>query len=89
MFRKFSPVKKYIMNREDGSLNKLFAVSKGQLVDFYHFSTFKNEEGLEELDDVEDKLNAYLEKTEKESKRKVVYLPNGEIKYVEPDEGGS
>jgi hypothetical protein len=84
MFRKFSPMEKYIMNREDGSLNKLFAVGKGQLIDFYHFSTFKNEEGLEEMD--EEKLWAYIKQTEKESTRKVIYMPNGEIRKVYPED---
>jgi hypothetical protein len=68
------------MNREDGTLNKLFAVNKGQLVDFYNFNTFKDGDDLEEMD--EEKLRDILKHTEEESRKKVVYMPNGEIHRV-------
>jgi hypothetical protein len=91
MLRKFEPMKKYIMNREDGSLNPLFNIAKGNLVNLNEFATFKNEDNLEELD--EDKLMQYVNETKKKENRKVIYLPNGKIIEVNqedlpPDERG-
>ena len=48
------------MSRDDGKLNKLFAITKGQLIDLYHFATFKDEEGLDEID--EEKLMEHVRK---------------------------
>ena len=81
MFRKFDPLKKYIMSRRDGSLNKLFAIGKGQLVDLYEFATFKDEEGLDELD--EEKLQGVIETFEKRDRQKPIYLPSGKIMMVD------
>ena len=80
MFRKFDPLKKYIMSRRDGSLNKLFAIGKGQLVDLYNFANFKDEKGLEELD--EEKLLKVVERFEENDKKKPIYLPSGLIMMV-------
>ena len=80
MFRKFDPLKKYIMSRRDGSLNKLFAIGKGQLVDLYNFANFKDEKGLEELD--EEKLLKVVERFEENDKKKPIYLPSGKIMMV-------
>lgn len=51
IFRKFDPLERYIMSRDDGRLNKLYAISKGQLIDLYHYATFKDEEGLDPIDE--------------------------------------
>ena len=80
MFRKFDPLKKYIMSRRDGSLNKLFAIGKGQLVDLYNFANFKDEKGLEELD--EEKLLKVVSRFEENDKKKPIYLPSGKIMMV-------
>ena len=80
MFRKFDPLKKYIMSRRDGSLNKLFAIGKGQLVDLYNFANFKDEKGLEESD--EEKLLKVVERFEENDKKKPIYLPSGKIMMV-------
>ena len=80
MFRKFDPLKKYIMSRRDGSLNKLFVIGKGQLVDLYNFANFKDEKGLEELD--EEKLLKVVSRFEENDKKKPIYLPSGKIMMV-------
>lgn len=80
MFRKFDPLKKYIMSRRDGSLNKLFAIGKGQLVDLYNYANFKDDEDLEELD--EEKLSGVINKFEEQDKKNPIYLPNGKIMMV-------
>ena len=80
MFRKFDPLKKYIMSRRDGSLNKLFAIGKGQLVDLYNFANFKDEKGLEELN--EEKLLKVVSRFEENDKKKPIYLPSGKIMMV-------
>ena len=80
MFRKFDPLKKYIMSRRDGSLNKLFAIGKGQLVDLYNFANFKDEKGLEELN--EEKLLQVVSRFEENDKKKPIYLPSGKIMMV-------
>ena len=77
MFRKFDPIKKYIMSREDGSLNPLFSIGKGQLVELYDFATFEDDEDLDELD--EEALAKVLQEAEEFDKKKPVYLPNGKI----------
>ena len=77
MFRKFDPIKKYIMSREDGSLNPLFSIGKGQLVELYDFATFEDDEDLDELD--EEALAKVLQEAEEFYKKKPVYLPNGKI----------
>lgn len=61
IFRKFDPIERYIMSRDDGHLNKLFTITKGQLIDLYHFATFKDEEGLDDYDE-----EALLEHVKKE-----------------------
>ena len=48
MFKNFDPVSKYIMSRKNGRLAEYFAITKGQLIDLYHFATFDDAEGLEE-----------------------------------------
>ena len=39
MFRKFNPTERMLIDRATGLLNTYFAVSKGQLIDLYHFAT--------------------------------------------------
>ena len=39
MFRKFDPVKRMIISRDSGLLNNYFAITKGQLIDLYHYAT--------------------------------------------------
>lgn len=39
MFRKFDPVKRMIISRDTGYVNELFAPTKGQKIDLYHFCT--------------------------------------------------
>ena len=39
MFRKFDPVKRMIISRDSGLLNSYFAITKGQLIDLYHYAT--------------------------------------------------
>lgn len=39
MFRKFDPVKRMIISRDSGLLNDYFAITKGQLIDLYHYAT--------------------------------------------------
>lgn len=51
IFKNFDPMEKYIMSRDDGKLNKLFAINKGQLVDLYNFATFKDDEDLDEINE--------------------------------------
>ena len=80
MFRKFDPIKKYIMSREDGSLNPLFHIGNGQLVELYDFATFEDDEDLDELD--EEALAKVLQEAEEFDKKKPVYLPNGKIVMV-------
>ena len=50
MFRKFDPVERYIMSRDKPEINHYFQLSKGDLIDLYYFATFKEEEGLENLE---------------------------------------
>ena len=80
MFRKFDPLKKYIMSREDGSLNSLFSIGKGQLIELYDFATFKTDEGLDPLD--EEALSSVIAKREEEDKKNPIYLPSGKIMLV-------
>lgn len=65
------------MSREDGSLNPLFSIGKGQLVELYDFATFEDDEDLDELD--EEALAKVLQEAEEFDKKKPVYLPNGKI----------
>ena len=65
------------MSREDGSLNPLFSIGKGQLVELYDFATFEDDEDLDELD--EEALTKVLQEAEEFDKKKPVYLPNGKI----------
>ena len=80
MFRKFDPLRKYIMSRETGSLNKLFAIGKGQLVDLVNFANFKDGEGLDKLD--ENKLMSIVEESKKLQNRKVIYGSDGKLLQV-------
>ena len=41
MFRKFDPVKRMIISRDSGLLNDYFAITKGQLIDLYHYATLE------------------------------------------------
>ena len=36
-FRKFDPVSRMIISRDNGLLNEYFSLSKGQLIDLYYF----------------------------------------------------
>ena len=65
------------MSREDGSLNPLFSIGKGQLVELYDFATFEDDEDLDELD--EEALTKVLQEAEEFDKKKPIYLPNGKI----------
>ena len=65
------------MSREDGSLNPLFSIGKGQLVELYDFATFEDDEDLDELD--EEALAKVLQEAEEFDKKKPIYLPNGKI----------
>ena len=80
MFRKFDPLKKYIMSRRDGSLNKLFSIGKGQLIDLYNFANFEDDTDLDELD--EDALMEVVKANEEMDRKKVIYMPNGKIVRV-------
>ena len=39
MFRKFNPITRMIISRDNGLLNDYFSITKGQLIDLYHFAT--------------------------------------------------
>lgn len=39
MFRKFDPVSRMIISRDNGGLNPYFAITKSQLIDLYRFAT--------------------------------------------------
>ena len=39
VFRKFNPVKAFIIDRDNGLLNSYFSITKGQLIDLYYFAT--------------------------------------------------
>lgn len=39
IFRKFSPVERMIISRDNGLLNDYFSIVKGQLIDLYYFCT--------------------------------------------------
>ena len=65
------------MSREDGSLNPLFSIGKGQLVELYDFATVEDDEDLDEL--YEEALAKVLQEAEEFDKKKPVYLPNGKI----------
>lgn len=39
MFRKFDPIKRMIIDRDNGKLNNYFTITKGQLIDLYYFCT--------------------------------------------------
>lgn len=39
VFRKFHPVDRMIISRDDGMLNPYFDIIKGQLIDLYSFNT--------------------------------------------------
>jgi hypothetical protein len=39
MFRKFNPVQRMMIDRDSGLLNNYFMITKGQLIDLYHFCT--------------------------------------------------
>ena len=39
IFRKFSPVERMIISRDNGLLNDYFSIVKGQLIDLYYFAT--------------------------------------------------
>ena len=68
------------MSRETGSLNKLFAIGKGQLVDLVNFANFKDGEGLDKLD--ENKLMSIVEESKKLQNRKVIYGSDGKLLQV-------
>ena len=39
MFRKFDPIKRMIISRDNGLLNQNFSIVKGQLIDLHVFCT--------------------------------------------------
>jgi hypothetical protein len=39
MFRKFDPIKRMIISRDNGLLNENFSIVKGQLIDLHVFCT--------------------------------------------------
>ena len=39
MFRKFNPTERMLIDRATGLLNNYFAITKGQLIDLYHYAT--------------------------------------------------
>ena len=51
MFRNFDPVEKYVISRTTGMLDDKFAITKGQLIDLYHFATFEESEPVEKVED--------------------------------------
>lgn len=51
MFRNFDPIEKYIISRTTGMLDDKFAITKGQLIDLYHFATFDESEPVEKVED--------------------------------------
>ena len=51
MFRKFDPITRMIIDRDSGLLNDYFAITKGQLIDLYHFATFEESEPVEKVED--------------------------------------
>ena len=38
-FRKFDPVTRMIISRDNGFINDYFTIIKGQLIDLYYFAT--------------------------------------------------
>lgn len=38
-FRKFDPITRMVMSRDNGLLNEYFALSKGHLIDLYNYAT--------------------------------------------------
>lgn len=38
-FRKFDPVTRMIISRDNGLLNDYFTITKGQMIDLYYFCT--------------------------------------------------
>ena len=39
MYRKFDPVHRMIIDRDNGNINELFVITKSQLIDLYNFCT--------------------------------------------------
>jgi len=39
IFRKYNPIKRFIIDRDNSMLNEYFSIIKGQLIDLYHFAT--------------------------------------------------
>lgn len=44
MFRKFDPIKRMIISRDNGLLNENFSIVKGQLIDLHVFCTINGGE---------------------------------------------
>lgn len=39
MFRKFDPIMRMIIDRDNGKLNSYFMITKSEFIDLYHFNT--------------------------------------------------
>ena len=69
MFRKFDPIKRMIISRDTGELNRLFTIDKGQRIDLFYFSTI----GAKENDQPE----TFPVKDNKTGE--IIYVPESEI----------
>lgn len=64
MFRKFDPIMRMIIDRDNGKLNSYFMIIKSELIDLYYFNTLSaTENDTEETPSVTDD-------TKKSSKKK-------------------
>lgn len=70
MFRNFDPAEKYIISRTTGQLDEKFAVQKGQLVDLYHFATYKINKPVEDIGDPDVLLDKVYKMKEEYEKKK-------------------
>ena len=66
IFRKFSPVERFIIDRDSAKLNSYFSIVKGQLIDLYYFCTIgEMENDQEEVFDYVDDAVISVEETPK------------------------
>ena len=70
MFRKFDPIERYLMCRDDEGLNPYFSITKGQLIDLYYFCTMGKMENDEE--------QTYPVK--ENTGDNIIYVPKSEVK---------
>lgn len=53
MFRKFDPIMRMIIDRDNGKLNSYFMITKSEFIDLYHFNTVTaTENDTEEIESV-------------------------------------